>query len=237
MYHAVMPRSAPSLLLLCLLCLVACAGADGEAPSSPEDGDRPDPPAASNPRPAAFAFACGELALVAMPEDDLVQIRMPDRALTLPQVPAASGAKYQRGEVSFWSKGEEATLVLDGREYACRLVPDPFAEARGRGIVFRALGQEPGWVLDLEPATGLHLVYDYGEQEATVPFTVPVVGPGRTRIESGNGRDEVAVVIEPRFCADAMSGAPFPATVTVTVNGRTLQGCGARLVPGAPPGL
>jgi membrane-bound inhibitor of C-type lysozyme len=38
----------------------------------------------------------------------------------LPQVPAASGAKYQEGRTVFWSKGNKARFEIDGKVYpAC----------------------------------------------------------------------------------------------------------------------
>ncbi len=41
--------------------------------------------------------------------------------------------------------------------------------------------------------------------------------------------EPVLVTIERRPCSDIMSGLPFPDTVTVTVAGRELRGCGQRL--------
>lgn len=52
-----------------------------------------------------------------------VHLRLADRRVTLPHVPAASGAKYEGrldGEAwSFWTKGEEALLVRAGAETRC----------------------------------------------------------------------------------------------------------------------
>lgn len=53
-----------------------------------------------------------------------VQLRLGERRVTLPHVPAASGAKYEGrpdGEPwSFWSKGNESLLVRAGAETQCQ---------------------------------------------------------------------------------------------------------------------
>jgi membrane-bound inhibitor of C-type lysozyme len=53
-----------------------------------------------------------------------VHLQLGERRLTLPHVPAASGAKYegrQEGEPwSFWSKGKESLLVRAGIETQCQ---------------------------------------------------------------------------------------------------------------------
>jgi membrane-bound inhibitor of C-type lysozyme len=39
-------------------------------------------------------------------------------------VPAASGAKYEGGSTTYWSKGDSALLTLDGVEHTgCRMQP------------------------------------------------------------------------------------------------------------------
>ena len=107
--------------------------------------------------------------------------------------------------------------------------PDPWEAARTRGIEFRALGQEPGWYLEIDEGTSMRLVYDYGEREATTPVPPPIV-EGRTTIyEARTGAHRLRVEIEDRRCSDVMSGAAFPRTVTVTIDGSTYTGCGREL--------
>lgn len=47
-----------------------------------------------------------------------VELMLPDRTLVLPQVPAASGAKYQEGRTVFWNQGNEARFEVDGKVYS-----------------------------------------------------------------------------------------------------------------------
>lgn len=108
---------------------------------------------------------------------------------------------------------------------------DPWDEARRRGIDFRALGQEPGWYLEIDEGRSMHLVYDYMEREAVTPAPPPTVAGGRTTYSSSSGSQSLSVLIEDRLCHDGMSGLPFPSTVTVTIDGRELRGCGRTLTP------
>ena len=47
-----------------------------------------------------------------------VELVLPDRTLVLPQVPAASGARYQEGRTVFWNQGNEARFEIDGKVYS-----------------------------------------------------------------------------------------------------------------------
>jgi putative lipoprotein len=74
-----------------------------------------------------LAYACAAFAFRVEVAADGVRLALPEgRSLDLPAVPSASGAKYSDGRDTFWSKGDEATLTLDGVEHAgCRLARKP----------------------------------------------------------------------------------------------------------------
>ena len=103
---------------------------------------------------------------------------------------------------------------------------DPWQNARERGIDFRAVGQEPGWFIEIDHERSIRLVWDYLEREATMPAVRPVTAVGRTTYAATNGTQHVNVVIDERRCNDVMSGDPYPTTVVVTIDGRELRGCG-----------
>ncbi len=70
-----------------------------------------------------LAYACDAFAFRVEVAADGVRLSLPaGRSLDLPAVPSASGARYSDGRSTFWSKGDEALLTLDGVEHAgCRL--------------------------------------------------------------------------------------------------------------------
>lgn len=104
--------------------------------------------------------------------------------------------------------------------------PDAWDEARRRGVDFRAVGQEPGWLLDVDEGGELRYVGDYGETRVTARTPPAERGAnGLLTLRAG----ELVVEIAPGDCRDAMSGAAYPYAVTVRRGGRELRGCGRML--------
>jgi uncharacterized membrane protein len=99
--------------------------------------------------------------------------------------------------------------------------------ARVHGVDFRGVGQEPGWMVDVYTQDRIVLLLDYGESILTFPLTEPVYPQeGVTRYQSQADGRALTLTIRRRPCQDAMSGEPFPASVEVLIDGRTLNGCG-----------
>jgi len=99
--------------------------------------------------------------------------------------------------------------------------------ARAAGVDFRGIGQEPGWILDIYTENRIRLTWDYGESTADFPLPTPSTPQeGATRYESAMNGRTLAVTIRRTPCQDAMSGEPYPSTVEVVIDGRTLTGCG-----------
>ncbi|MEJ0060171.1 MAG: hypothetical protein WDM79_11580 [Terricaulis sp.] len=102
-----------------------------------------------------------------------------------------------------------------------------WAAARAEGIDFRAVGQEPGWMLDIYRENQIKLMWDYGEHEATFPLSPPNTSQeGATQYTAQADGHTLAVTIRRFPCSDAMSGQAYPSTVSVVIDGRTLEGCG-----------
>lgn len=112
-------------------------------------------------------------------------------------------------------------------------VVDPtsvWERARRAGVDVRAVGQEPGWYVEITRGGGLLAVLDYGQDTLRLPAPRPEEGPGGERVyRVATGEHELAVVLEERECRDAMNGMLFPLTVTLRLDGRELRGCGRRL--------
>ena len=76
--------------------------------------------------PRVLAYACEGLTFRVEVTKERALLFLPGRSLTLAAVPSASGAKYADGSTTFWSKGVEAMLTLDGAEYTgCKLQQRP----------------------------------------------------------------------------------------------------------------
>lgn len=125
-----------------------------------------------------------------------------------------------------WS-GPGAVMIGLDNNHALAPWDGIFFELR-RSPPFRAVGQEPGWVLDFRDDGTMLFQYAYGESATSAGIPRPTVDPAtkaRTWKTAGATGDLV-VVIEPKSCADGMSGLPYETTVTVTYRGTAYRGCG-----------
>ena len=106
----------------------------------------------------------------------------------------------------------------------------PWEDARRRGVDFRAIGQEPGWMLEIDHEQSMYLLADYGEKKFTVPSPKPTREPsGRITYDAVTEEHRLTVVIDKVVCHDAMSGDEFTHTVTVTFDRQEYRGCGREL--------
>lgn len=100
-------------------------------------------------------------------------------------------------------------------------------DARAQGVDFRAVGQEPGWLLDIYTRGLVKFAWDYGDNYAEFAVAEPTYPQeGATRYEAHSDGRALSVTIRRAPCNDAMSGQPYPASVDVVIDGRTLHGCG-----------
>ena len=199
-------------LLFVSFSLLACAG---------------QPP---GPASRAIAWQCSEqMKFDAVADDVSARLSILGNEQTLPRTAADSGARYANKDTVFWITGKEAMLELEGEKYECK-VDRMIQMAREAGIDFRAIGQEPGWILDIVENSGFILQYDYGQQRAQMPWAAPEVLDDGTRIYfTEKETHSLKVVIEPGLCHDSMSGQAFAFTVRLAYDDMHLKGCGREL--------
>ena len=165
---------------------------------------------------------------------DTVMLMMPDDSLELRHVRSGSGARYESDGVEFWSKGDEATLTTPEGETTCvvNAADSIWEDARLRGADFRAVGNEPGWHLELFGAGSESLlVTDYGQQRVTFDAGEPqdLEGEDGSRWTAEAEGTPLVISLRPGPCADTMADIEYETRVTVAYGDRTLQGCGNAL--------
>lgn len=129
------------------------------------------------------------------------------------------GCGEQKPDASF------EDLVVREQELAKN---DVWHAAKLRGVAFRAIGQEPGWLLEITNGEEILLVTDYGQDRKSLPYVKPREDrAARKTVFPVN--DSTSVLIEGKPCIDSMSGESFEVTVTVTLGAETLKGCGRAL--------
>ena len=216
---------ALSLALVCLL--TGCAGGGARA-AEPVSDFHPD----QRPLAKTMVYDCNGYDFIARLGPGEMAVWLPDRYVILSQVRSASGTKYVEGDIEFWSKGDEAILnVGDQQHFNCTLVPwrVPWEDARRRGVQFRAVGNEPGWSLEIQVDKHLLFLGDYGMRRIITPNpSVQLQGNVRRYHAVTESTDlQVEIIEEP--CFDTMSAEPFPSRVTVTLNTDIFYGCGRDL--------
>lgn len=217
---------------LCVLLCLSLYGCSGSAVPQPLSEGEPDLQPDERPLATTLVYDCSGYEFVARLGPGEMALWLPDQYVVLPQVRSASGALYEEGDVSFWSKGDDAMLTVADEIYQdCQLQPQrvPWEDARRRGVDFRATGNEPGWHLEIKSGKQMLFVYAYGMQRALVPNPTGEKADS-TRVYKGvSGGRELQVEILEQACVDNMSGDQFPNRVVVTFDDTRYEGCGQDL--------
>jgi len=208
-----------SLLALAgLLSLAACA-----APSGNKQGPG-----------KVLVFECvGGVEFVADIHRQQTWLFLPGQTLSLPRATSGSGARYANRQISFWSKGDSALLDIPGdKTFDCSVnhKRSIWEDAKLRGIDFRAVGNEPGWMLEMD-REWIVLETDYGTKHFRFPATPPTSAPQnrRSRFQTTAEEHDLEVLLEAKECRDSMSGERFETSVQVELDGEVLLGCGRAL--------
>ena len=215
-------------VLLCLS-LVGCGTGEAVRSFSADSSNfHPD----ERPLATTFVYDCNGYDFVARLGPGEMAMWLPDQYVILSQVRSASGTLYEEGDISFWSKGDEAILTVAGQSHLnCHLQPErvPWEDARRRGVDFRAVGNEPGWHIEVQHGRQLLLVLDYGMQRNLVPDPIESASGGAIIYSGTAGERAMQVEIIEQACVDSMSGLQFPYRVVVTFNNSYYEGCGQYL--------
>lgn len=99
-------------------------------------------------------------------------------------------------------------------------------DLREAQIIYRALGQEPGWMLDIHTSRRALLVLDYGERALRFELPYQYIRASEGAYEANADGEAIAITISNGPCEDVMSGQPFPERVEVRVGARSYSGCG-----------
>lgn len=213
---------------LALVFLLTGCTVGGARAAEPISDFRPD----QRPLAKTMVYDCNGYDFTARLGPGEMAVWLPDRYVILSQVRSASGTKYVEGDIEFWSKGDEAILNVGNQQHLnCALVPwrVPWEDARRRGVEFRAVGNEPGWSLEIQGDKHLLFLGDYGMRRIIMPNpSVQLQGNVRRYHAVSESADlQVEIIEEP--CFDNMSAEPFPSRVTVTLNTDIFYGCGRDL--------
>lgn len=212
-----------------LITLSACSGANKVAEQRALLGESADADAQT------YVFTCeDDFRFTARIQNDTAWLFLRRGTLRLSAVDSPAGEKYQDGQNTFWIKGNEASLSGQKRTHKnCKNDRRKaiWEHAKLNGVDFRAVGNEPGWVLEISNKTDILFLADYGQSRHT--FTGAEVSSATQMVttiyEGNNEADHIEVTITRTRCGDTMSGEKFPLTVSVRLNETVYRGCGKAL--------
>ena len=225
------PRTMAIAVLLPAL-LAGCAAVTPTTTVTTTGGDTS--AVADRDGPFARVYTCPDgFRFSARTDDDAARLDLGTRRLTLARESSASGARYTDGAALFQPRGREATIEIDASiRSGCRAqdAADPWQAAALLGVDVRALGQEPGWSVEVVQGEWLRVV------QAGAGAMLVVRDPERERTGSGatvyTGEADgqrLRLRLTEAGCTDSMSGESHPLTATLTLDGRQLRGCARRL--------
>jgi uncharacterized membrane protein len=165
---------------------------------------------------------------------DSAWVFLPEATIELPQRPAEVGSRYEEDGHIFWRKGETARFETpDFRADNCRSnrAKAIWEAAKLDGVDFRAVGNEPGWMLEIRDGNQALLITDYGEKRLTFELSEPETNAEArtTDYEAISGKDFVRIRLEGITCLDSMNDENFPTRIQVHLGDKVYHGCGKAL--------
>lgn len=163
------------------------------------------------------------------------------RQLSQPIQRQADGVTFAGAETSYrpdrppdLAPAQTAVITIGGESLG-NCSNDPRAAvweaAKLRGISYRALGQEPPWLLEIDRENGFLLVTGYGESSHSFPYSEPVSDTQQrsSRYRSQANGERIVITITVESCRDSMSGEGFSSRVEIAWREQLLRGCGRPL--------
>ena len=174
------------------------------------------------------AYECNNYKFSADTAFEDATLYLPDRTVVLDKVRSASGAKYQNSDILFWNKGDGALLEKEGNTYNCQrnTLLEPRITGGKRPVDFRAIGNEPGWLVEIVDGHSIRILTDYGNNKVATSAPSPQLTEKAKIYEAETEAHKIRIVIVQQPCTDTMSGEQFESQVTIDLDGETFTGCG-----------
>ena len=182
----------------------------------------------------AYVWYCADgqkLVMRNLFREQAVAIDFHDGTRRLDQTVSASGVRYADAVAVFWTKGSAATLERQGAPAVkCeeRRAESLVEDARVRGVNFRALGNEPGWVLEIGPAGHISWTTNFGELRYDFDQSQAATAGDATTYSAQQGTNSIKAVVKAERCVDD-GEIEYDHSATVEFEGRSYRGCGLEL--------
>ena len=227
MIRKIQERQFPIFLISMILFTAACAGTGEKIEQKPPGKTL-----------AARFWTCADQSqfiTVSTGSPDTMRLVLPVGSMFLKAVPSNTGSRYELPGRILTIDGDRAAYS-DPRsgDRQCREQRQKsiIEDARYRGVTYRAVGNEPGWVFEVGDQM-IVFVSDYGNRtDIFKPTKVKVDRKtGVHRYDTGDGKQKMSALLNDYLCSDTMSGEEFPSTAKITIDQNEYNGCGYWLAP------
>ncbi len=217
---------AKNFLLLSLSLVSACSS----KVTSPENFIQ------KNRSPAqTYVYHCADnQSFVARIEAEKAWVFLPTKTLYLPQIPAASGSKFSDGSATFWNKGKSAIFESTTQIYKnCtnNRAQAIWEHAKLNGVDYRAVGNEPGWSLEITHDQTTIFTSHYGQDRYEFETSKPLIDTAAhtSEYQLQNNSHKLSISLSAKPCKDTMSDQSFSSAVSVRLDNKKFTGCGKTL--------
>ncbi len=212
------------VITVLLLWLNGCAGVHADAPTTQMNEPKPI---------RTYVFTCADdfTFTARTTADDKAWLFLPSGTLKLQK---DTPDTYRSEDVLFKIEGETSWLEEPGGKHSgCRNDRRQaiWEHAKLSGADFRAIGNEPGWNMEIRDQSEIILTTNYGAEKHVFDLPEPEIDKAArtTRYKVDQAGQEMILTITGEPCNDSMSGEEFESWVKVVFNGKTLNGCGRAL--------
>ncbi|OQK15639.1 hypothetical protein AU255_15570 [Methyloprofundus sedimenti] len=159
------------------------------------------------------------------------------QSITLAHAFSMFGAKFNVKQTTLWIEKDVARLEIDSvihEDCHNNQAKAIWAHAKLNGVDFRALGNQPSWILEIVKGENIIFADFFGKTINKYLFTgaEPVIDQvaRKTEFKVTNKDHTILVTIIGTPCQDTMSGESFDFSVTVDLDDKRYIGCGRSLL-------
>ena len=156
---------------------------------------------------------------------------LPSKTVKAKQVSSVEGSKYRVNEILYWYKRDEARLKIGTKKFHCKndSVAAAFEKAKFEGVAFRAIGNQPDWILEITADEKVVLITNHGESKIAFKVLEKFSDNVSTEYKLVSTYNTMYIRIENRVCNDTMVDRIYDSTVYINFDGVNMQGCGKSL--------
>ena len=175
-----------------------------------------------------FVYHCNDnYTFSAEVSEDNAWLFLPKETLEL----SRAGNHYKNAKTLFSNKGWDANLSLRDKQYHCKNdgIAATWEKAKLKGVAFRAVGNEPGWILEIYSDEKVDFWTANGQDKTGFKIIEQHSNITSTEYKMASKYNTLFVRIEARNCQDTMVQRSYESTVYINFDGSELRGCGQAL--------